>query len=263
MSADFILLVLTAVGTAFGFWASLKTAPRHPAAWVAAIVFLAVGIQTVVHITVFGAGEILPGRQLNPDVQRYWAQLLDHRLLPTPRASFCLAVILAHLLVMVSHPSRRTALLPLPATALFVIYFFIARTPQEIGFPARSMGEREVAYLTVIERGGRTRLWFSIGHDEDLFLRIAHRHEADSAPPEPWLRWSRDGAILTFTTRRAMPFFALGAGDEAIGWLPVVEHEWPKKLPSPADDTDYRRRLSTAQVAVTKILNEHGGLAGG
>jgi len=260
MSGDFTLLILTAIGTAFGFWASLKTAPRHPAAWCAAVIFLAVGVQTVVHITLFGAGEILPGYQLNPEVQRYWAQLLEHGLLPTPRAAFCFAAILAYMLVVISKPSKATALLPLPATAFFVIYFFLAQAPREISFLAKARGEQQTAILTVIESGGRAEMWFGTGQEEDTFLRIIHRHEADSAPPDPTLRWSGDGTILTFTTRRAMPFFALDSEGEPTGWLPEVEKEWPQRRPSPADSTEYRRRLSSAQVSVTQLLNQHGGI---
>jgi hypothetical protein len=261
MSADFMLLVLTAIATALGFWAPLKLAARHPAAWIASLVFLAVGIQTAVHITAFGAGEILPGRQLNPEVQRYWAQLLEHGLLPTPRASFCLAVILAHVLAIIARPSKAATFLPLPATAFFVIYFFVGQAPREVGFPARTMGGTEAAFLTVTERGGRATMWISVGREEEVFLRIVHRHEAAGPPPDPSLQWSRDGKVVTFTTRQAMPFFALDPEGRPTGWLPVRATEWPTRFPTPADSTDYRRVLSTAQVAVTELLNEHGGLA--
>ena len=58
MSADFIFLVCCALLTAYGFWASLKNAPKSPWAWIAALLYLAVGVQTVLLITLEGAGEI-------------------------------------------------------------------------------------------------------------------------------------------------------------------------------------------------------------
>ena len=186
MSGDFILLVLTAIATAYGFWASLKTTPRHPAAWVAALLFLAVGFLAVVHITVSGAGELLPGRQLNPKLWQT-SGLIGQAWVPGPRASFCFVAVLAHILVIISKPSKATALFPAPATAFFVIYFFIAQAPREISFSAPADGEVASAHFTMVQSGDRNTMWFAIGDDSAVFLDIVYHHEADSLPPEPGL----------------------------------------------------------------------------
>ena len=49
----------------------------------------------------------------------------------------------------------------------------------------------------------------------------------------------------------------------ALDPKPTTAKEWPRKLPSPADDVDYRRRLSAAQVRLTQLLNEHMGISKG
>jgi hypothetical protein len=259
MTSDFVFLVLTALLTAYGFWAALKPAPKKVAAWVAALIFLLVGAQTTLIITLQGTGEILPGRVLNPAVQNYWSELVKTGLAAGPHPSYCLVAILAHILAIVARPSKLAALLPLPATLFFCAYFFVASEPPEIFFE-RGIGREATGYVCIEKGDDGAELTFSAGPEEALFLPILHRHAADTAPPNPSLAWTGDGKVLVFTTRGAKPFFAIVDDGTTIGWLPDKANQWPDRTPSPADTLEMRRVLSTAQVDVARVVSEHGGL---
>ena len=264
MSADFALLVCCALLTAYGFWASLKNAPKSLwakslLAWIAALLYLAVGMQTVLLITLEGSGEILPGRMLNPGVQNYWSSLIEQGVWPQPKPWFVFFSLLAHLLAIAACRTRRTALLPLPATLFFCALFFAARSDREI-FYARGVGSDETAYVVTVSEPGSAELIFCSGPDEETFLRILHRHEASGPPPQPTLRWTRDGEAVTFTTRGAPPFFALDTDGKPTGWLPSDAKDWPDRTPQRSDTREFRRKLSNVQVDVARLVKEHGGL---
>jgi len=259
MSADFILLVFVALLTAYGFWASLRNAPKSPVAWFAALLFLGVGIQTTLLITLEGSGEILPGRMLNPSVQNYWGDLIEQGSLPRPRPWFVFFAILAHLLAVAAARTKRTALLPLPATLFFCALFFVVVADRNTFF-VRGVGPAETAYVVTVSRGGKAELIFCSGAEEETFLPILHRHEADAVPPKPELRWTHDGSAVTFTTRGAPAYFAIDTEGKTTGWLPTRKGQWPDRSPSPADSREFRRTLSHAQVDVARLVQQHGGL---
>jgi len=265
MSIDFMLLVGTALLTAYGFWASLRNAPRSVwakslVAWIAALLYLAVGIQTVLLITLEGSGEILPGRVLNPAVQNYWGSLIGHGAWPQPKPWFVFYSLLAHLLAVAACRTKRTALLPLPATVFFCALFFTVNSDREILY-ARGIGSEETAYTVTVSESGGAEMVFCSGAEEETFLRILHRHEASGPPPQPTLRWTRDGEAVTFTTRGAHAFFALDREGKQTGWLPTDAAQWPDRNPQRSDSSEFRSKLSNAQVDVARLVKEHGGLA--
>ena len=94
----------------------------------------------------------------------------------------------------------------------------------------------------------------------ETFLRIVYRHEASGPPPQPTLRWTRDGKAVTFSTRGSKAFFALDKEGKPTGWLPAAAKHWPERIPQKSDSREFRRKLSNAQVDVARLVNEHGGL---
>ncbi|MEM8883317.1 MAG: hypothetical protein AAGD14_04555 [Planctomycetota bacterium] len=260
MSLDFLLLVGAGLACALGFWAALHKTPRHPAAWIAAVLYLLAGVHTAVFVSLVGIGEILPGYQLNPAVQAYWSKLMDDGLTWVPAKGFALAALVAHVLTAVARGDRRLVPVLWPVTVFFVSFYFVGARDQAISF-ARARAADATAYVSVLAEKEGARMVFAIGAEDDLFLPIVHRHEADGPPPQPELRFSRDGAVFTFTTRGAKPYFALDRDGNATGWLPTRADRWAERSPSPADSVDFRRILSAAQVAVAKLLAQHGGPA--
>ncbi|MHC4452248.1 MAG: hypothetical protein ACYS0E_19255 [Planctomycetota bacterium] len=261
MSGDFALLLLTGVATAYGFWASLRNAPRWSwTACAAALLFLAVGLLTGLVVTVDGAGEILPGHQLDPTVQIYWAQLIEHGDVIAPRPEYLLIAILAYILSVAARPSKAAALRGAPSLLVFVALFFALRNPDPIRFERANYGSSS-GYLTMITKGKQTRLLFSVGDADEVFLPILHEHDGGSLPPNPSLWWSRDAQVITLATRGGKPFFAVDRDKEAVGWLPSGKDSWPDRGKAVTDSVDFQRTVSNARVEVAKLLDEHGGPA--
>ena len=102
---------------------------------------------------------------------------------------------------------------------------------------------------------------FSVGEGSEVFLPILHEHEAGSPPPKPSLWWSNDGEVITFTTQGGKPFFAVDRDGNTAGWIPAGDEAWPVPGKSPGDSVQFQRRVSSARVEVTKVLDEHGGPA--
>ena len=252
MSTDLLLLLVCAVAAAYGFWASLKDAPRtQPAAWVAAVLFLLVGMHGAMVVTVHGAGEILPGRQLNPDLQVFWAALILQGDLMAPHPGYLHAAWVALLLAVIAKPGKAALLRTLPAAVAFLLVYVAIVEREPVHFEAASSDGR-TAYVTMFDDG---RILFSIGERQDVFVPILHEHEAGAAPPSPRLRWRGD--VVTFTTRGGKPFFAFDAGGNTTGWLPTPGDAWPAQGKSPADSVDYQRKVSTARVEVARLLKQH------
>lgn len=261
MSGDFALLLLTAVATAYGFWASLRNAPRWSwAACAGALLFLAVGLLTGLVVTVKGAGEILPGHQLDPRVQQYWAQLILEQRVFAPRPEYLLIAILAYILAVAARPGKAAALRVLPALLIFVALFFTTRSLDLIRYGRANYGSSD-AFLTMITKGKQTRLLFSVGDADEVFLPILHEHEAGSVPPNASLWWSRDAQVITLTTQGGKPFFAVTREKDAVGWLPSSKESWPDRGKAITDSVDFQRTVSAARVEVAKLLDEHGGPA--
>ncbi|MHC4408226.1 MAG: hypothetical protein ACYS0F_04380 [Planctomycetota bacterium] len=261
MSGDFALLLLTAVATAYGFWASLRDAPRWSwAACAAALLFLGVGLHTTLVVTVTGAGGILPGHQLDPNIQVYWAQLIERGDVLAPRPEYMLIAILAYILAVAARPGKAAALRVLPSLLVFVAPFFTLREPEPIRFERANYGSAS-AFLTMITKGKQVRLVFSVGDADEVFLPILHEHEAGSVPPSPSLWWSRDAQVITLTTRGGKPYFAVDRDKEAVGWLPSGKESWPDRGKAVTDSVAFQRTVSTARVEVAKLLDEHGGPA--
>jgi hypothetical protein len=261
VSGDFALLLLTGVATAYGFWASLRNAPRWSwTALAAALIFLAVGLHAGLVVTLTGAGEILPGHQLDPRVQQYWAQLIVDGKVLAPRPDYLLIAILGYILAVVARPGKAAALRVLPALLVFVALFFAMRNPDPIGYARASYGSSN-AFLTMIREGRQTRLIFSVGDADEVFLPILHEHEAGRVPPKASLWWSRDAEVITFTTRGGKPYFAVDREKNSVGWLPSGRESWPDRGKAVTDSVAFQRTVSTARVEVAKLLDEHGGPA--
>ena len=259
MSGDFFLLILTALATAYGFWASLKDS-QGAAAWAAALLFLVVGMVGALAVTLSGAGEILPGHQLDPKIQAYWAKLIEDGEMLAPRPEYLLVSILATILAITARPGKAATMRVLPALLAFVAIFFAVRNPDPIGF-ARADHQGSSAFLTMIREGRQTRLLFSVGEDDQVFLPVLYEHTAPGVPPKAALWWSRDGEVVTFTTRSGKPFFAVDREGNPTGWLPVGGDSWPERGKGAADSVEYQRKVSTARVEVARLLDEHGGPA--
>ena len=258
MSFDLFLLILAGLASAWGFRSALKDSPKHWASWLGAMMYSAIGIQTAMLITVRGTGEILPGHQINPTTQAYWALLIKQGDLMTPRAEYCLVALLALVLTMIPRPTRTVLYRTLPATLVFVAFFFGLRNEQLMTFvPGRTEGA--AAFVTQVRDGDQTEMLFSVGNEDDLFLPILHRHTINGPAPEASLTWSRDGEVVVFSTRGAHPYFALDRDGNTTGWLPARKESWPDTRPKPSDSVDLRRKVSTAQVDVSKLLDQHGG----
>jgi len=193
VSGDLSLLLLTAVATAYGFWASLVGAPRRSvASWAAAALFLLIGVHAALVVTVSGPGEILPGHQLNPDLQQYWAAKLLAGELVAPRPEYLFGAILAALLALVARPAKATAWRVAPALLAFLFLYAAIDRREPVSFAVRSSGDA-TAYVTMIPKG---RVLFSIGHGQDVFVPILHEKECGSLPPAPGLDWSRGREAL-------------------------------------------------------------------
>ena len=260
MSTDLLLLCCIALLTAYGFWASLRNAPRAPLAWIAATLYLFVGIQTAILITLEGTGELLPGRMLNPAVQNYWSALVAEGAWPQPRPWYVFFAILAHLLAVGAARTKQTALLPLPATLFFCALFFAVRPDRETIFE-RGVGPMETAYLMSIAESDRTELILCSGPEEATFLPILHRAEVPKKPPEPKLTWTYDGKVVLLETRGSRAFFAVTLDGTTAGWLPTGTTTWPDRVFHEADSRDYQRMVKEAQVDVARLVKEHGGKA--
>jgi hypothetical protein len=259
VSGDLSLLLLTAVATAYGFRASLAGAPRRSvASWAAAALFLLIGVHAALVVTVSGPGEILPGHQLNPDLQQYWAAKLLAGELVAPRPEYLFGAILAYVLALVARPAKATAWRVAPALLAFLFLYVAIDRREPVSFAVRSSGDA-TAYVTMIPKG---RVLFAIGHGQDVFVPVLHEKECGSMPPAPGLDWSRDGELVTFTTRGGKPFFAFDRSGATTGWLPDPGDAWPAFGKSVSDSVAYQRVVSTARVEVAKVLDEHGGPAG-
>jgi len=253
VSADLLLLLLCGAAAAYGFWASLKGAPRaHPAAWIAAVLFLLVGMHGALVVTVHGAGEILPGHQLNPDLQAFWAAQLLQGELFAPHPGYLHAAWVGLLFALIAKPGRAALLRVLPAAVAFLLVYVAVAEREGVSFEEDSSGGRS-AFVTMFDGG---RLLFSIGDLEDVFVPVLHEHEAGSPPPKPRIHWR--GEVVTFTTRGGKPYFAFDAAGNATGWLPSPGETWPGPGKAPADSVAYQRKVSAARVEVARLLKEHG-----
>lgn len=260
MSPDFAILLAVAAASAWGAGAAMKGEGKATKL-LAVLVYVVVGTQVVLFAMLSGDGRILPGRQLNPAVHRYWLEVLGAENAFAPEAAYCLAALLGHALAALPRPTRRALLRPLPATIVFVVLFFVLKGREDgAAIPHhRSDGPDGVAWLTIAPAEKGVRLVLSTGRDEDSFLRVRHVHTAASAPPEPRLHWTKDGkGIVLFVRNRKL--FAVDVETGATtGALPEARHEWPREQPA-AESTDTRRRFSQAQRDVAEFVVNHGGI---
>lgn len=227
----------------------------------AVLVYLLVGMQTVLFAALTGDGRIVPGFQLNPSLNRYWREVLSQEGAVSPDAAYCLGALLAHLLAVVPRPTAKGFLRPLPATLVYVFLFFVLQDRAE--GPEyrheRGAGPGQVAYLTIAPRGDGVRLVLSAGPDEASFLRVRHVHDADSAPPAPKVFWTKDGkGVVVAVRRRRLLAVDLDTG-AVTGALPSRSHEWPADVAG-AESVETRRRFTQAQRDVAEFVVNHGGL---
>jgi len=209
--------------------------------------------------TINGDGRVLPARQLNPDVVRAWREAAQDAPFPAP--FLCVAALLAHALVWAPRPSRATLLAPLPATLGFLVLWGLAEQEVARERPMRvhrALGPREAAYLTVAPLGDdRVRLLVSAGEEGDAFLRVLLAHEASGEPPRPSLLWSRDGEVVVLRVANE-PLLALDRAGERTGWLPAEAADWPRPEAG-AEPVEALQRRSEARMAVTRLVDRHGG----
>jgi hypothetical protein len=261
MSADFVILVLCAVFSAYGAHAAIRENVKWTPTVLAVALFAFVGIHTVFLAIMTGDGRVLPGLQLSPDLKAAWGEALADSVFPAP--GFCLLALLAHGLVLAPRIDRAHALRPLPVTLLFVVLFFVLgkRTEQDAMRYEQVQGPDEVAYLTVtpIGPGRETRLVISTGGRDDAFMTVRHVHVAESAPPKARLFWTNDGKGVVFQVQRLKPFAIDLESDETIGRLAERHHEWPREVPG-AQSREAADRLALDRKAVDAFVKRRGGL---
>jgi hypothetical protein len=262
MSPDFWILLVSAVFAAFGTAVAIRLKVSRVATVLAVVVYALVGVHAVFLAALTGDGRLIPGLQLSPGVQRYWTELLLAERIPASHPALGLFAVVAHLLVLLPRPSRRTLLYPLPATLVFLLLIVILQKRTE-GRPIlhhRADGPGQTAFLTIapVGEGSAVRMIVASGEAGGPFLCVRHVHRADSPPPKPRLYWTRDGEgiVLTVRSRRLL---GLDLDGGVAGWLPEERHEWPSaafKGESPAT----QRRLTRAERDVAEFVKNHHGI---
>ncbi len=262
MSADFLVLVLAAVGAAYATATALHLNQRWVVTLLAVLLAAFVGVHTVMLAIMTGDGRILPGLQLSPSLKAIWGDTLAGTPFPTP--GFTFLILLVHLLIVIQKPGRRGFWLPLPATLIFIGIFagIGGRTSLGPTLHRRQIGPRRTAYLTLapIDDKQRTRIIVSDGERDASFCKVRLVHESGSPPPEPYrLFWTRDGNGLVMMIRRRK---ILGLDIETgrvAGGLPAESHEWPRRNAA-AESVKTQMQLARWAREVDAFIREHGGL---
>jgi hypothetical protein len=254
-----LILLLAAAASAYGAWASLKCRPPLVASAVAAILFAAAGLASVLVSWIAGDGIVLPGRQLSPGlVAFYLSEQAWDRLPPAGRALILLGPF-AHLLLVLVRRDRAALLLPLPATAVLVWIFASIGASERIHV-VQARGPERVAYLTIASREGGSRLVLAAGEPYAAFLGVLHVADAKGVPPQLHLHWTSDGkAVVLRLHEEKDPVFAVDLDGEVTGALPSEPREWP--APGEFVPPDVQQRFSLARKEVFKLIQAHGGLA--
>lgn len=261
MSADFANLLVAAAASAWGTWAALKGGAHGAAKAGAVLLYLLVGMQTVLFAALTGDGRVVPGFQLNPEFNRLWRDAIGRGALPSPDAAYCLVAVLAHLLAGLPRPGPRGLLRPLPATLAFAVLFFVLQDRAEgpLYRHERGTGPERAAWLTIAPKGNGVRLVLSEGRGEAPLLRVRLVHDAESAPPEPKLFWTKDGKGVVVAVR-GRRLLAVDVESGAVtGALPSETGAWPSEVPA-AEPVSARIRFSQAQRDVAEFVVSHGGL---
>ncbi|MCK6458805.1 MAG: hypothetical protein L6Q95_02795 [Planctomycetes bacterium] len=253
------ILLLAALASACGAWASLKCRPPLVAAAAAAILFAAAGVAAVLVSWITGDGIVLPGRQISPGLVAYYlTEEAVGRLPPVGRALILLAP-LAHAMLALVRRDRAALLRPLPATAIFL--WLLA----SVGGPGRATvvqapGPDRVAYLTIAPRDGGARLILAAGEPLAPFLEVLHVHETEGTPLDLHVHWTGDGkAVVLRLHEEKDPMFAIDLDGNVTGALPAKPREWTP--PGGFVPPDVQERFSLARKEVFKLIQAHGGLA--
>jgi hypothetical protein len=158
-----VALLLTALATGYGAAMVMRSELRPWAAVLALLCYLLAGVQLALLFTL-GGSVLLPGRQLNPAIVAEWQQGLGGTPLLSPWLT--LVTLLAHLIVLVSHPDRTGFLRPLPATIVFLALMMVARQDIARG-PSQvvtGVGPDRIACLTMVPmEDGAVRMLFAEG----------------------------------------------------------------------------------------------------
>jgi len=253
-----VLLLLAAVGAAYGAWASLKNRPPLWAAATAAALFAAAGVVAVLGSWIRGDGIVLPGLQLSPGLKAYYLLEAAWDLAPSIGRWLLLVAPLAHVILVAARRDQTAIFLPLPATCIFV--WFLFSTTEVDASVKQARGPERVAYLTTVSTGEGVRLILATGEPFAAFLRIAHVHETASVPPkELHLYWTNDGKGLVVRVHEEKDAaFAVDLDGNVTGELPVEAREWPGASYVPGD---VQERFSRARMEVARFIREHQGLA--
>ncbi|MHC4960017.1 MAG: hypothetical protein ACYTGN_16780 [Planctomycetota bacterium] len=271
MTADFLILLLSAAFAAYGAHTAIRL--REPGRWAAAsgatVLFLAVGMTTVMLAILTGDGRIVPGYQIHPSLKAMWGHSMTG-LLGWPVPTWILFVLIAHGLVMFPTPSRPRVFAPLPATLFFGIALLVlaARTGRPGTEHARTLGpEEQNAYLTVWPTGPESvRIIIASGREDAAFVKVHYVHEAKSRPPQeprpPRMAWTRDGyAIVLQVFRWRLVAIDLDNG-AVIGGLPDGAGDWPSKNPERMPN-EARQQQSEWRRDVDEFIASRGGLLRG
>jgi hypothetical protein len=252
-------LLLAAAASACGAWASLRSRPPLALSVLCALLFAAAGLAAVLASWVLGEGIVLPGRQVSPGLVAFYLSEETWNLAPRVGRTLILLGPLAHLLLVLVRRDRAAVLFPLPATAAFLWLFLGVAAEGRIGV-VQVRGPERVAYLTIAEREGGTRLILAAGEPFDAFLRVLHVHETKGVPPELHVHWTNDGkAVVVRVHEQKDPVFAVDLDGEVTGELPSEPREWPP--PGGFVPPDVAKRFSLARMEVFKLIQTHGGLA--
>lgn len=250
-----VTLLLAAGASAYGAWASLRSRLPLAASALVAALFALAGLAAVLASWILGDGVVLPGRQLSPGLVAYYASELP---LPVLRWLILLAP-LAHVLLLVLKRDGASLLRPLPATAALVWLFLGIGAAGRTGF-VQAAGPGQVAYLTIAEREGGTRLILAAGDPLATFLEVLHVHETKGVPPEIHVHWTNDGkAVALRLHEQKDPVFLVDLGGSTTGALPSEPREWPAS--GEFVQPDVGRRFSLARKEVSEVIRAHGGLA--
>ena len=258
--SDFAILLLAAAASAYGTWAALKCEQRLWATLPAVAIYAAVGISMTLFATITGDGRLLPGLQINPDVQAEWRDIMRAGTLPTPEAAYGLFALLAHVLVLMPRVNRNALLRPLPATLAFCLLFGVLQDRLD-GRMIRyvyAMGPERGACLTVVPGDDSVRFVISHGESEDAFLSVLYTHEAETTPKQYQIFWTGDGQGIVMMANYKL-LLAVDLEGNTTGALPEKSHEWPQKSPV-VEPRAARRKFSAARRDVAEFVQSHGRL---
>lgn len=261
MSADFLILILAAIGAAYAAAVSVHLKKRLPVALLAVLLATFVGMHTVMLAIMTGDGRILPGHQLSPDVKASWRDALAAT--PFPHSGFTFLILAVHALILMQTPGRRAFWLPMPATLIFVAIFVGVSGRTDLDPPryVPEIGPARTAYLTVVtlDKKKRTRIIISDGERDASFLKVRLVHESGAPPPRRRLFWTRDGkGLVLMVLRKKILGVDLESGQVA-GGLPEKGHEWPRRTAA-AESVKTQMQLSRWRREVEAFIREHGGI---